>query len=724
MSRFRNRVTGEVLAELPQTLAYGQWEVVRADGLRINGCLVNVGDVVCGDRQGRWLVEHSTGERWEGTLEPATVPGSQVLANLRAADLAAAAGQAHPLDHWLACPPLAVDLLREHGLVRRERQLLRDRGALERVCLQPRTYLRRAVERTLTGRARRLASKAEQFLAAHPEDWERRRLGAVLPRRVLASFTEEEWNTYENRVAARLVDRLRSVLQKRVLELTTALDMLRELAQIAEFDDGVSHRKWERICRLLGNSGDPRNGVLAVEQARDALATLLVRVRGLEDSPLYKRVPRRAGPGGALRQTNVLTSDQYYSRVARLWRMFSGEEEEQIPSDLDVYLQNQRIVREYEQFAALVLVWALHDLGLTPEEARVPTRDGSLHFTSADGRGVSLRWDASGFLLEDARQRAIRLLPLSHALTAPGADGTGSSIVRALLDSVSRRSAGNPPLVVLYPGTIAERRKTAGALPADFHEVSERAPSTQNWRARFVGVSPLEVDSVERVARVLRWWIMDGEFLAYPPAVACTADPAPLVALWPNLLQSDGGRAIRLVRVPTPAERDGLTSVVGTPMAVPRSRQRVAPAGAVPLVDTASLDDATGLLERLRRCPVCDRLADATRDMQTGVDGFFRGTCQDCGTVWGAQPCGSCRSRYSMILPGGHAEPQTSLGSEWPDLQYGRDLLATPCWLAESDSSACICPNCATCTNSGREGYGGCGRCRSRTGQSDLVRSR
>jgi hypothetical protein len=710
MSRFRNRVSGEVLADLPPTLAYGQWEVMCAEGLQINGCPVQTGDVVCGDRQGRWRVEHAAGERWEGTLEQAAVPGTKVLENLRTADLAAAEGQERPLDHWLASPPLAVELLREHGLARRERQLLHDRGALEHVCRQPRTYLRREVERTLTGRARRLAPKAEQFLAAHPEDWERRRLGAVLPRRVLASFIEEDWNTYENRVAARLVDRLRSVLQKRVLDLTTALDMLRELAQIAEFDDGVSHRKWERVCRLLGNAGDPRNGVLSVEQARDTLAVLLGRVRGLEDSPLYKRVPRRVGPGGALRQTNVLTSDQYYSRVARLWRMFSGEEEEQIPSDRDVYLQHQRIVREYEQFVALVLVWALYDLGFAPVEARVPTRDGSLDFVSADGRTISLRWDSAGFVIQDATRRSIRLLPIPHALTAPGGEGTGPLVVQALLDSAESRFA-DCPVIVLYPGTISERRKITVTFPTQFHQVTERTPSAEDARIRFIGVSPLEVDSVERVARVVRWWIMDSDFLAYPPVVACTADPKPLLEQWPNLLQMDGGRAVRLRRLPTPAERDGITSTAGKSSAVHRGRQRSVAGAGVPLIDRSSLEDAVALLERLRHCPVCDRFADATRDMQTGAEGFFRGTCHDCGTVWGAQPCGSCRSRYSMIIPGGRAEPQAPLGPEWPDLQYGRDLLATPCWASSKDSVAFICPNCTKCPNSGRAGYGRCERC-------------
>lgn len=714
MSRFRDRITGRVRADLPGTLVFGQMEIVRADGVRVNGCPAAAGHVICGDRQGRWTVDVASGERWTGVVGQAAVPAPEVLANLRAPDLAAAATRSRPLDEWLACPPLALEMLqREHALTLREQQLADDRGALAHVCQRPRTLLRRDTERTLTGRARRIAPKAEEFLASHPEDWERRRMGTVVPRCVLASVVDEEWNTYENRVAARLVDRCRVVLQARVRELTKALDMLRELANLADFDDGISHRKWDRICRLLGHAGDPRNGFRAVERVRDTVAGLLLAMRGLEDSPLYTHVPRRAVVVGALRPTNVLAHDQFYSKVARLWRLFGTQEVVQGPSELDVYLERQRIAAEYEQFAALVIMWALADLGFRTPDGSVPTQDDRIEVKDGRGLRLSLEWSAAGFVLRDAEGGAVQLLPLPHALTAEGAGAPLEIAFSALLDAAGQRCSAEPPLVVLFPSTVGERRLLPPTLQEELRRQAERSLSSPDKNVRLVGVSPLEVDSVERVARVIRWWLLERAYLSFPPVMPCAADPTALVAAHPSLLLGEGRRTVRLLRRPSSSEDVALRSPGATESPTRRAGNRAARADtALPtLVEAEALDQAVALLDRICRCPVCDRAAEEGRDLRSSSDGFFRGTCRDCGTVWGAQPCGACHTRYALVLPGGRATRQASLGPEWAELQYGRDLLASPCWSPEGGAIAFICPACRRCPNDNRPGTSGCDRC-------------
>lgn len=701
MGRFRHRVTGEVRADLPTVVLAGEWEVLRPEGLRINGCLPTAGDVICVDRHGKWTVALEDGSQWSGTLSPAALPSEQVVANLRADDLAEAAQLPRPAEEWLKCPPIALNLLRKQQLSARERQLLRDRGALEHVCRQPRTYLRRELERSLTGRARRLAPRAAEFLAGHPEDWERRQVGAVIPRRVLSQVLEEEWHTYENRVAARLVDRLRTVLAHRERELTASLEMLRELARIAEFDDGMNHRKWARICLLLGQAEDPRNGFLVVERLRNALSGVLLRIRGLEDSTLYQRVPRRATITGALRQTNVLTNDQYYSKIARLWRLFSANTEERPLTGEEFYREQQLQHQHYEAFCTLVLVWALRDLGYIAVDGLVPERGRSTQFRHVAGASLWIDWDSNGFDVRNAAGERFRLVALPHALAA---EALTEEVPAAHHLLVAYRVVDDVPTAVLYPGTIAERRVLQGPMSDLLQQAAATSPTALAGRFRLIGVSPLEVDSVERVSRVVRWWLLDGEFLAFPPTLECTADPTPVAANHPALLRIVGRRELRLERWPTSAE---WSTIAAAMPALPEQGRRAARAPVPePVVRPASIATARALLERLSRCPVCERAVDPARSVRSGADGFFRGTCPDCSTIWGAQECGACHKRYSIIAPGGHVRRQHDLGPEWVDLQYGRDVLAEPC--RSSDDLEFICPNCRRCP---RQGSQSCARC-------------
>src|SRR5262249_55048479 len=136
-------------------------------------------------------------------------------------------------------------------------QLLKENvGHLKEVCRRPRTHLRVEVERMAVSRARRFPAQAANYLAAHTEDWERPTLRSVVPKRILATVREDQFDIYENRVVVRLVDHLAVYLRRRIREVTRLLRVFEEAAGNHDAAAGGSHWRQRRIYKLWGETLD------------------------------------------------------------------------------------------------------------------------------------------------------------------------------------------------------------------------------------------------------------------------------------------------------------------------------------------------------------------------------------------------------------------------------------------------------------------------------------
>ena len=126
----------------------------------------------------------------------------------------------------------------------------------------------------------------------------------------------------------------------------------------------------------------------------------------------------------------------------------------------------------------------------------------------------------------------LHLVPLASALSG-GSDherirlrvadlaSGGVGAAEADTDPQTSKAKGRPqedPVfrTVLYPGSAQER----ATLPADLARLlntpgTDHLPSEEDI-ARLLPVSPLSVHSLERIARAIRWWVLDGLFTRYP----------------------------------------------------------------------------------------------------------------------------------------------------------------------------------------------------------------
>ena len=418
---------------------------------------------------------------------------------------------------WSDTSPLAPGLneaVRSHPF---EGDVERELEHIEAVCRKPRTHIRLEVERELVARARRIARDAPQWLASHTEDWHRRTLTGVQPRRIRAEVREERWDLYENRVTARLVDNLAVWLRRRIAEVRRIRDDI--LSHMEEFDGSApkgSRHRAHRIYRLWGEAWGASDAQEVAQSTLIRLEALLYKVLGLQDSPLYRHVPKQAQVPRTLKMTNLFNSDDHYRGVARLWHEWSLLPTRGGFSTEEHYQRQQDLHDSYNAWCLLLVVRACEQLKLQPADDaafEAPLRKGC---SVQLNRGLRIEWERTGSIAIARGEDTLAVfVPLIHALENARTPEALAHRVKPLVDAVAEDEQWT---VVLHP---------ANSGPARFDEIATVGnpprPSTRGT-IDFIRVSPFSLDSVERVARAIRWATLVPQMLAYPPCVPTPPD--------------------------------------------------------------------------------------------------------------------------------------------------------------------------------------------------------
>jgi hypothetical protein len=540
-------------------------------------------------------------------------------------------------------------------------------------------------------------------LAAHTEDWEHRRITGVQPSRILAQVREEEWNLYENRVAARLVDNLATWLRRRIAEVRRVLDdIFVRLAEYRVTADASRHRM-KRIFNLWGEAWEESHGKEAAEQTLSRLEKLLYRILGLMDSPLYRNVPRAAQVPRALRGTNLLANDASYRGVARLWHQWSDMAPQAL-SPAQLYRRHQGVHRGFDAWCMLVLVRACNQLGLDAidEDQEVPIRPGcSIRLAS----GHRVEWLKDGTLrVMEGGDTVVRFVPLAHPIELAQDRSAVATRVAPLVQSVSGSVGWTVILHPAMPGTPKYAELSSVGYPP--------APSTTGM-IDFVRVSPFSLESVERVARAVRWATMAPRMAAYPPPVkAPPREIGDVIGPW---LEKGSLATWSLTRPPHPDERTRLAldrqvlgartkrdRLVAQRQAVDEELRRVR-GDRREMSDLnrqkrellAPVQEAEALVRQIEEfaedlaraehelvgltiCPVCHASAEFTPRAERCF--VARCSSDSCETTWELRSQGASGERIPILLPGGTRPTKwpRAVPPQWVDEILGCDVLAVP----------------------------------------------
>lgn len=607
--------------------------------------------------------------------------------------LADAVGDDPTWDDQATTPPVAQKLGERARPQPLDLEIARHLQHLQYVCHRPRLHLRVEEERLPVSRARRTPVRAIADLVSHPGDWRHRTLRSIQPARVLARQSEDEWNLYENRVVARLVDHLLAYLARRLEELRRIKEILDASRDHGDQLRSTSFRRAHRISELWSSTLESRTE----KELGSTLTRLEASQRELQallGAPLYRRVPRQQGVAHALKATNILINDPHYRKVAALWRAWVKHGHRPHETQAQRAERRQRDAAAWDRFVFHLVVRAFASLGW----AARANGAGRWSVTGPGGAAVAVEVGRRGVVRLQA-STTLRLLPLCANLA--GADGP------LLTRELEAWDEAEGEVVAVHVGAAADLADADRATGWAFGQRTVLFPC-----------SPWGIDSEERMARLLNGWLSRAAVPPYPVSVNVRSLPD-LPGHWDWLrYQRD---YLVAFRAPDPRElaeaqhwsTERARDLDMKAQQAKQARQAIelAPRAAVD-VFKGFLGDLVTPLAGLGACPVCgDPGVVETRPGKKadGSDATWWATCA-CKSEWGLRPCKACGNRYRALS----AQIGTDLAAaatetavrDWPDKVLGRDVWAQPC--STGAEGQFRCPSCGACSSSG------CGRCDAR----------
>jgi hypothetical protein len=351
-----DRLTGEQLRQLPPLVESGRYQLAASD-LRFNGHADPFSGVLVSDGGDRCQLGS---EARSFVMPPQAQAADQELLHKALETLDVEISQRPDLMSPLL--PDAVIDEQSHLLPFEERLLeVLDQGHLHHISQRPRLDLRYDDEVADIARARRLAKGALVHLASHSECWQRQTLSGVIPKKVLARFSEDDYGIYENRVYARLLDKIERHLQGRLSMLKSLRDTLEQALEFYHSED-IDYRLSLEVCRLWGMTFDRGATSKASEllsRTFEIIHRLHKTISGLQQSGLYTMVSRHAQVPRALHLTNILSHDPHYRHLAVLWELLDKTKSAGKATPEERFKRNQYLAHAYSRYAGLVLRHAL-----------------------------------------------------------------------------------------------------------------------------------------------------------------------------------------------------------------------------------------------------------------------------------------------------------------------------------------------------------------------------
>lgn len=497
--RILDRFTGGRLDKLPHTILPGRYCLLEP--VILNGhSTLQAGELLSDDGSGVIRIQET---------ECQVTPIQQSVEELADSDLSAEAivAIAAKLDHSphsCISPMLPAEMAAQCELEEVELSLaavLRD-GHLHSISDRPRRDLRYDDFVAPVARARRLATSALSHLASHSDCWQQRTLSGVMPRKVLARFSDDDYAFYENRLYKRLLDRLDRHLTKRLARI---LGVNSRLEKALEFQDSeqTHFRLRKDICRLWGESYQDDNTGMQLEAGRLALAELesqLRAVRILKQRGLYTLVPAAAVVPAQLHRTNILNHDPHYRHLPLLWEKLRNDREDRQLTPEERLVRHQQLQIAFGRYVGLVLMRALERYDICNHED-----NPSFHWA---GRTFSVKHDAHDWIVVDSQGNQLRLVPIAWF---------GTSIEDGdKLDS---------DRVVCWPGAVSS------------------ITSTQH-----LPISPLDLYVVEKMGKLIDEWLLRQLLKVYGQKLGPLPTPVKrLTEEWADKFESISSTHVRLV---------------------------------------------------------------------------------------------------------------------------------------------------------------------------------
>ena len=565
-------------------------------------------------------------------------------------------------------------------------------GHLLEVCHRPITLLSTEIEKVHVSRAIRIPKQATEYLLSHTEDWEKRTIQTIQPHNVLSELIIDDYNIYENKVSVRLVDHLRSYLFNRILEVKKLHDMIYETNYSLKSHSWIKHT--DRVYGLWGESLESGTEEIA-KTTLDRLKTMYYKLGGLFDSPLYRKIPKTANVEPSLMDTNILTNDQHYRQVSKLWREWYKINKIQVLTGEELYKKKQEVYSGFNHFCWLLIIKALNHLEIGPDNKDLPIQKEF----KIKGRKTDLeliRCDDQTFEIHiNDLEEKLRFVPVFSNLNSLSTSDDEFEDYISIIDQQVEKSSCKT--IILFPD-----QKIAKPDNDRLMKINSLFLKSEEEKISYgiIPVSPFSLFSVEKVGRAIRQFI-DGTIIeSYPPEFDIDNSLIPELIQnnnhWiENNSKSDG---IFIIKPPANNDIQKLERYISSKIHKAQGKGKSINHRKQILEEfIIKLREIRNCYKCLLECPFCNVSQPENNFNNRYLDNkTFTCSCNNCNVEWGLNSCANCKSNYPFIsLNAKISEDQIKVG--WVDEMFGMDLISSPC-SSKGDRMYYRCTNCNYCS--------------------------
>lgn len=594
--------------ELPAEVDPGRYRLLAP--VCLNGSiLLQAGDKLWSDGSSRCLLTGSlSDEQLRSFRMPSAEQDEQAPSSVIDEAVLAVAEQVESMSPGDSLPsPVMPTQLGELAQMYPLEQLLEttlSAGHLQTIAKRPRMDMRYDTEMLPVSRVQRMAVDAVTRLASHSEDWARREITGVVPGRLKAEISQDELVIYENIVFARLLDRLRKTLRKRLRDLDALLSKQAEAGKL-ENAQNLDHRLRHDLCELWGQSSADQPGAgKSVQAIRDQISALLGKVMQLQRSTAVQAIPPMQQVPLSLRSTNILLHDPHYRHLRPLWLLAHSSLMQQACGPQDWLNEQRQRAQRYSVYVGLLVRHALH----------------ASKMVDPQGDDVSWRFGPSTLTLRDECGDWVLQLRT----------GTGSveqlTVVPAWRGCRDWEDQKHDRCVLFcHPGET---------------EVDDCETGNDSV------LNPLQFYGVERVRQAVERWLLVQLLIQYPFQIknvpAALANDCKNAA--PEVIKVEG-KSLSIIGAPDEKFRAKLDEI----MRVSKISQET----------THAITDALDQAKLLTRCRLCGHSV-APNDFKKSMYGF-KASC-GCGHTWTFQRSGDGALQAAYRL-GPQQRPFSEVGS-------------------------------------------------------------
>jgi len=239
---------------------------------------------------------------------------------------------------------------------------------LEEVCRQPAYHLSREVTKVNISRVKRITVHSINHLAAHSEDWARRRIRGVEPKNILSETIEYDLQIYENKVTAKLIDKLLKYCTKRILndievvenfkiKIDKILDDISPETDNENFWYKKRNRDYSKISSLL-ETIEKSMGQLKI--LKKYILKIQNRLFALLTTDLYTVNKNNILSSDSIDRTNLFDNHQHYRYVKIIWNKSFPVKSMDCE---EIKYNNQVLIEAYVDFSMVLIIRSLLELG-------------------------------------------------------------------------------------------------------------------------------------------------------------------------------------------------------------------------------------------------------------------------------------------------------------------------------------------------------------------------